>query len=169
MEAIINSAIWRFLGWLPSFILGWIFSPKWLDSKVNIDIRPRHQSVEICQPENPEVVICLEIRNGSHFNLLLDRIVCKFIFGIEICQPIHLKRINIKPGESADVYLTQNIPSAQFSKLPFHYKNNIDRARLELFAEFESKFHKFTSERNLDGIKPKIMNEHLLQDSLQGK
>lgn len=168
MEAIINSTIWRFLGWLPSFILGRIFSPNWLDSKVNIDIRPRHQSVEICQPDDPRVVIWLEVRNGSHFNLLLDRIVCKFIFGAEMCQPLHLERVNIKPGESADVYLTQFISSAQFGKLPFHYKNN-KHARLELFAEFESKFHKFTSKRNLDGIKPEIMNLHLLEEGSGNK
>lgn len=85
MESVLSSVVWRFLGWLPPFLLKRIFSPEWLKNNIYIDIRPRNTSVEIQQPDNPSIRIFLELRNNTHFDIVIDRLILKFIYGAEMC------------------------------------------------------------------------------------
>ena len=151
--------------WLPAFILRRLFSPEWMQQNIYIDIRPRHTSVEILQPDNPKVNIYLEVRNGSHFEIEIDRILLKFIYGIEMANPEHFKREHLKPGESRDIYFTGNIDYNQFLSLPFQHQKNSLHCRLEVLAECNSRIHNFCVERLLEGIKPEVMNSHLLEEA----
>lgn len=162
MESVLSSVIWRFLGWLPPFLLKRIFSPEWLKNNIYIDIRPRHTSVEISQPNNPTVSIFLVLKNNTHFDVVIDRLILKFIYGAEMANPNHFKRELLRPGESRSLHVKGNIAHEQFQSLAFHHHHNSSHCRLEVLAECNSKLHDFCIEKTLEGIKPEIANEHLL-------
>ncbi|MGZ4971865.1 MAG: hypothetical protein ACXWDN_03825 [Limisphaerales bacterium] len=162
MESILSSIVWRFLRWLPPIILRKFFSKEWLAKHIYIDIRPRHTSVEIIQPDSPSVRIYLDIKNNTHFQIVIDRLVVKFIYGTEMATLYHFKREAYKPGEDRWLYLQGNIEHNQFKLLPFQYQHNSRDCRLQLLVEVNSKFHNFSIEKSLEGIKPEIMNSHLL-------
>lgn len=164
MDSLLGSVIWRFFKWLPNFILRRIFSADWMIKNIYIDIRPRHKSVEIIQPDNPRVTIYLEVRNSTHFNVEIDRILLDFVYGGEISNPQHLKRERLKPGETKAIFIKGNIPYAQMKNLAFHHKNNSNYCSLGIIAECNSSLHRFCIEKNLDGIKPEILNSHLLEN-----
>ncbi|TMO46160.1 hypothetical protein CWC24_10650 [Pseudoalteromonas ruthenica] len=163
MESILGSVIWRFFKWLPPFILRRIFSAEWMMKNIYIDIRPRHTSVEICQPDNPRVSIYLDIRNNTHFNVEIDRILLSFTYGTELANPQHFKREYLKPGESRTIYFTGNIDHSRFQGLAFQYQNNFRHCNLGILAECNTRLHKLCIERTLEGIKPEILNAHLLE------
>ncbi len=163
MESILRSVIWRFLNWLPSFILRKIFSPQWLAKNIYIDIRPRHRSVLLSHPDNPRVNIYLDVRNNTHFNIEVDRLITKFTYGIEMASLYHFKRERLKPGEERSIYITGNIDYNQYKSLPFQHEHNSSNVWLEILAECNSKLHNFCIEKKLEGIKPEITNEHLLK------
>jgi len=148
--------------WLPSFILRRLFSKEWLAKHIYIDIRPRHTSVEIVQPDSPFVRIYLDVKNNTHFQIVIDRLVVKFIYGTEMATLYHFKREAYAPGEERWLYLQANIEHNQFKLLPFQYQHNSRNCRLEILAEINSRFHNFSIERTLEGIRPEIMNSHLL-------
>lgn len=162
MEAFLSSIIWRFFWWLPAFILRKLFSKEWLAKNIYIDIRPRHTSVEIIQPDSPSVRVYLDVKNNTHFQIVIDRLIVKFIYGTEMATLYHLKRETYKPAEDRWLCLHANIEHNQFKLLPFQYQHNSSNCRLELLAEINSRFHSFSIERTLEGIKPEIMNEHSL-------
>lgn len=163
MESILGSVAWRFFKWLPSFILRRIFSPEWIMNNIYIDIRPRHNAVKICQPDNPRVTIYLDVKNNTHFNIEVDRILLGFTYGTEIANPQHFKREYLKPGESRTLFLTGNIDHTRFQGLAFQHKHNSSHCSLEVLAECNTRLHKLCVQRNLEGIKPEIVNAHLLK------
>jgi len=163
MESILRSVIWRFLRWLPSFILRRIFSSKWLEKNIYIDIRPRHSSVELYLSNNPIVRVYLEVRNNTHFNIEIDRLIAKFIYGIEMATLNHFKRERLKPGEERSIYITGNIDYNQYKSLPFQHEHNSSNVKLEILTECNSRLHNFRIEKTLEGIKPEIVNEYLLK------
>jgi hypothetical protein len=163
MEPVLSSFIWKAFNWLPGFILRLIFNESWLKKNIYIDIKPRGSSVEIIQPDNPRVRIYFEIRNNTHFNIVLDRLIIKFIYGIEMASPTHFKRELIKPGKQLNLIIYGDIETSRFKSLAFHYQNNSSHCEIELHAEFNSKIMNFSIERRLDDIKPDIMNAHLLE------
>lgn len=163
MESISGNVAWRFFKWLPSFILRRIFSPVWFKNNIYMDVHPRHKSVEIWQPDNPRVNIILDIRNNTHFNVEVDRILLGFTYGTELANPQHFKREHLKPGEGRTLYFKGNIDHARFKSLDFQYQNNSSHCRIEVLAECNTRLHKFCVERNLEGIKPEIANAHLLE------
>ena len=163
MESILGSVIWRFFKWLPAFILKRIFSSEWMKKNIYIDIRPRHTSVEIWHPDNPRVNIYLDVRNNTHFNIEIDRMLIKFIYGTEMATPNHFKREHLKPGEERSIYVTGNIGYHQYKSLPFQYENNSNHCRLEILAEINTRLHNFSVARSLEGIKPEIHNPQILE------
>ncbi len=162
MDTILSSIIWRFLTWLPPFILKRIFSADWLSNHIYIDIRPRHNSVTIYQPDNPSVNIYLDVRNNTHFKIEIDRLIVKFIYGIEMAALYHFKREQLNPGEVREIHIKGNIEYSQFQSLAFQYKEQSSNCRLEILVECNSRLHNFVIEKTLEGIKPDIINEHLL-------
>lgn len=162
MESVLSSVAWRFLSWLPGLLLRRFFSKDWLASHIAIDIRPRHNPVEISQPDSPCVRIYLQVRNNTHFEVVIDRLVLKFVYGGELANVIHLKREIFKPNEDREVFLKGQIDESRIKSLSFHHNNNPDHCGLEILAECDSKISKFTIEKYLEGIKPKVQNEHLL-------
>jgi len=138
------------------------FSKSWLASHIAIDIRPRHNPVEISQPDSPSVRIYLQVRNNTHFEVVVDRLVLNFVYGGELANAFHLKRETFKPNEEREVFINAQIDETRIKSLSFHHNHNPDHCSLEILAECDSKIHKFTIERILEGIKPKVKNGHLL-------
>lgn len=173
MESILSSFIWKAFNWLPGILLRRLFNEHWLKSKIYMDIKPRGIPVEIIQPDNPRVRIQLEIRNDSHFDIVMDRLMIKFMYGIEMAHLTHFKRELIKSGGTLNLSIQGNIDANQFKSLAYYYKEKSRYCALDILSEFNSKIRNFNIERTLDGITPTIMNAQLLDqqnnlDDVQG-
>ncbi len=162
MDGLLSSAIWEVLRGLPGFVFRRFFSLEWLQNHIEIDIRPRHSSVSIIHPQDTSVRVWLVVRNQTHFDIEIDRIVLKFFYGIEMADLVHLRRESFQPREVREIYLTAPIEQSRADKLPFQYQNNSSHCNLQVLAECNSKLHKFRIETKLDGIKPDFLNEKLL-------
>ena len=163
METILNSVIWRALKVLPASILRLLFKKKWMQEHIYIDIRPRHSSVEIYYPDNPKVRLYLEVRNNTHFKVVLDRLCLNFIYGIELAKLFHFKREVLNPGKGTLIVVDGNIDHNQAKKLPEYFQEDASHCYIEVLAECNSRLYNFSIEKNLDGIKPNILNKHLLE------
>lgn len=129
---------------------------------VYVDVASRNSPVEIWQPHDPRVNIRLEIRNGTHFNIEIDRIIMKFFYGAEMANPLHLKKERLKPGEERYISLTGPISHARLQTLKFNHENNSHHCSVHIIAECKSRFREFRIEKDLDGISPKVANVNLL-------
>lgn len=134
-----------------------------IEDLFEIDLRPRHRSVHITQPDNPEVQIYLDVRNPTSKKLVLDRIVAKFTYGVELTTINHLRVEEFEPWEKRFIYLTAPIPKEKADTLAFQYQKSSSNCWLHVYAQCSYDNTTFTFERTLDGIKPSFLNEHLLQ------
>jgi len=132
---------------------------------VYVDIASRNAPVEIWQPDDPRVNIRLEIRNGTHFEIEIDRIIMKFFYGAEMANPLHLMKERIKPGEERYICLAGPISYARLRTLKFNHENNSHHCSVHIVAECKSRFREFRIEKDLDGISPKVANVNLLMAS----
>jgi len=165
MEPFLGSIIWRFFRWLPPVVLRRIFNVAWMRKNIDIDIRPRYSGVDIYLPENPDISVWLVLRNRTHFNVTIDRIILKFYYGVQIADLYYFKREKLKPGEEKEIFIRGNIEYFQFQSFVKQYRNKASDIRLEVLAENESRFHNFNIEKTLDGIRPDITNANLLLES----
>ena len=92
------------------------------------------------------------MKNNSHFNIEVDRLVLKFIYGIEMAKPSHFKRERLNPGETRTIHITGNIEHSQYQSLAYQHHNNYSHCRLEVLAECNSRLHNITIEKTLEGI-----------------
>ena len=45
MESLSTSWLWKLVGWLPGFILGWVFTPERFSNLIKMDVRARYNPV----------------------------------------------------------------------------------------------------------------------------
>jgi hypothetical protein len=163
MEGMLGNALWEVFRWLPGFVFRRFFTVEWLQENVEIDIRPRHSAVSVCQPCNPSVTVYLVVRNNTHFDIEVDRIALKFFYGSEMADILHLRREELQPRETREIYMTASIEQSRADTLPFQYQHNSSYCRLQVLAECTSKLHNFKIETSLEGIRPEFLNEDMLR------
>jgi hypothetical protein len=134
-------------------------------SQFYVDIRPRHDSVQINHPGNATLQVYLDVRNESPLPVVMDRIVAKFVYGIEMATLKHLRRELLEPWEKREIYITEPITKDKIEELPFQYNHNSSNCWLELYVECLAGDSTFQIDKRLDGIKPRFLNEQLLIES----
>jgi len=165
MEYLSITEIWKYLTWLPGFIMKRLFSKKRLADLVIIDVRPRHESVSVNLSNVSSYSIYLQIINMTPFQIELDRAEIDFnCAGISLVSQ-HIKKVTYHPGEIAMLYIKGDIESAKADQIArMHDKN---RSSINLHFEFNCKLHNFVKpQHNLDGVNPEFMNAEIRRKKL---
>jgi hypothetical protein len=136
-----------------------------VSSQFYVDIRPRHDAVQINHPGNASVQVYLDVRNESPLPVVMDRIVAKFGYGIEMATLKHLRREVLEPWEKREIYITEPITKDKIEELVFQYNHNSRNCWLELYVECLADESTFQIDKKLEGIKPRFLNEQLLIES----
>ncbi len=157
MDAVPIGVLWRFLSWLPGFVLRWFFSKRWLADHTRIDIRPRHDPVSVYGGELPQVQFWIIVANRGHFPIELDRLTVEFSFAAVNTQFYKLDRIQLAADSEAEVFVRGVLTGEQAVHIA-KYKDRPQIA-LQLKAEFNSKVHNFAVDTGrLEGINPALSN-----------
>src|ERR1039458_5109318 len=120
MEGVALSALWKLVSWLPGIVLRRFVSKESLISKTRIDVRPRHDPVQINGGEMSEATVWLQIYNNGYFQIKLDRLTAELSLAGAITQLIFLDRIPILPGATQDVLLRGTISPGHIA----HFERN---------------------------------------------
>lgn len=79
MESLSIIEIWKYLKWLPKFILRKLFTKARLADLVLIDVQARHESVQANLGDIASYSIYFQIINMSPFDIELDRAEIEFL------------------------------------------------------------------------------------------
>ena len=157
MEFLSVTEIWKYLKWLPGFILRRLFTKKRLADLVIIDIRPRHQSVTVNLGDVASFNIYFQVINMTPFEIELDRAEIEFnCAGIRL-KSQHIKKTTYRPGEIATLYVEGDIDSAKANEIARHHDKN--KSSINLHCEFNCQLHNFQKpQHNLEGVNTEFIN-----------
>ena len=159
MELLSITEIWKYLKWLPGFILRRMFTKQRLADLVIIDVRPRHQSVRANLGDVASYDIYFQIINMSPFPIELDRAEIEYYCAGTQLKAQHIKKVSYAPGEIATLYISDEINEAKANQIARHFNKNDSRINLHL--EFNCKLHDFTiSQRSLEGVNTEFINSN---------
>jgi len=158
MNEIITSSIWKLFGWLPGFILKRIYPPRRFSELIVIDVRPRHDPVQLNFGEIPHVDVWLQITNRSPFQVELDRVHVVVHYGVGTTDLYNLERVKFGSNTSQDIYV-RGFLTDSYAISGSNQPDDVECSIL-VSAEFNSRitnFGKRTGE--LRGIKPRVINK----------
>ena len=166
MEYLSITEIWKYLTWLPRFVMKRLFSKKRLADLVIIDVRPRHESVRVYLSDVSSYNIYFQIINMTPFQIELDRAEVDFsCVGTKLVSQ-YIKKETYRPGEIATLYIQGDIESAKADQIALLHDKNPSYMHLHL--EFNCKLHDFTkSQIHLDGVKPDFVNAEIRRKKLE--
>lgn len=160
MEGLSITYVWKFLIWLPNFVLRKIFTKEHLADIILVDVRPRYDYATVNLGEVASFDLWLQIINMSPFEVELDRANIKFTCsGVSIKSSV-LKKMILEPGKIEELYVTEAIPDGQANQIARHLDNH--QSTVEMDAEFNCKLHPFSkSTGNLSGLRPRFLNDKI--------
>ena len=141
MEILSITEIWKYLKWLPGFILRLIFSKERLADLVIFDVKPRHQSVRVNLGEVATYDIYFQIINMSPFSIELDRAEIEFMCAGTQLKSQYIKKVEFSPGQIDTLYVSGEIESAKADQIARHY--DVNGSYMNLHIEFGCKLHDF--------------------------
>lgn len=149
--------VWKYLKWLPRFILRKIFSKERLADLVLIDVQARHEAVRANLGEISSYSIYFQVINMSPFEVELDRAEIDFLCaGVSVSKQ-HIKKNVFKAGEVGSLFVTGEIESPKAKQMARHYTEN--RSSISLHCEFNCALHNFTKVcNNLEGVNVHFVN-----------
>jgi len=157
MEILSVIEIWKYLKWIPGFILRKIFSKKRLSDLVLIDVRPRNQAVTVNLGDIASCAIYFQVINMSPFDVELDRAEMDFLCAGTQVSKQYIKKTIFKSGEVGLLFITSEIATPKAKQISHHYKDN--RSSIHLHCEFNCNLHNFTKVcNNLEGIDVHFIN-----------
>lgn len=153
IEGVALSALWKLMSWLPGIVLRRFISKESLVSKTRIDVRPRHDPVQLRGGEIPEATVWLQVSNNGYFQIELDRLTAELSLAGAIIQLFSLDRIPILPGATQEVLLRGALAPGHIAH--FALNRNNGNSSLQVRAEFNSNIHNFSVRTDhLSGITP---------------
>ncbi|MCS4307662.1 hypothetical protein M2404_002002 [Rheinheimera pacifica] len=149
--------VWKYLKWLPGFILRKIFSKERLADLVLIDVQARHEAVRVNLGEIASYSIYLQVINMSPFDVELDRAEIDFLCaGVSVSKQ-HIKKTAFKSGEVGSLYITGEIESPKAKQMARYYNEN--QSSVSFHCEFNCALHNFTKIcSNLEGVNVHFAN-----------
>ena len=157
METLSVIEIWKYMKWLPGFILKRIFSKERLADLILIDVQARHEAVRANLGDISSYSIYFQVINMSPFDVELDRAEIEFLCAGTSVSKQHIKKIAFKSGEVGSLYITGEIESPKANQMARHYKDN--RSSISLHCEFNCALHPFKKVcNNLEGVNVHFVN-----------
>ena len=157
MEILALLEIWRFLTWLPKWILKRIFSEQRMADLVIVDIRPRHERVTVNLSSTPTYELWFQAINILPFEVELDRAHIEFICAGTSLKISHTQKTRFKPGEISEFHITGDIPEGKADFIAQHHDRN--SSSISMNMDFNCILHSFSKQcRNLEGVTPRFIN-----------
>lgn len=158
MDGLSITHIWRFLTWLPKFVLRRIFTKEKLADLILVDVRPRHDYATVNLGDVATFDLWIQIINLSPFEVELDRANLGFTCGGTTVKSYFLKKEIILPGEIKEMYVTESISDGQANQIAKTLDNH--QTTISMDAEFNCTLHSFTKiTGSLTGLRPRFVNE----------
>lgn len=166
MDILSVTEIWKWLSWLPNYLLKKIFNKPRLSELVLLDIQPRHNSVVINLGELPSYTLYFQIINMSPFDIELDRAEIELRLNAARIRTQYIKKIAYESGQVATLLIDGEI-SPEIANVIAKSQHEID-ASITVHCEFNCKLHNFSkSNLLLSGVNPKYVNmRYRRQESL---
>ena len=160
IESIPVKSIWSWAGKIFPFLVRYFYTNKKMADLVYVDIRPRHDPVEVQLGECPSFSLYLQIINLSPFPVELDRANFSFSCGSANTKTSVLEKKVIASGEIASLYLHEEISGDNADQIA-KYAGETEAA-LDGNIEFNCKVRSFAKKiGRLGGINPRYVNVHL--------
>jgi hypothetical protein len=136
--------LWKFIRWLPGFILRWYFPPAKMAQLIYVDMLPRGDSAIVDLGESASFTLNLQVINLSPFSVELDRANFRFWAGGHMLNALILKRQIIAPGEITTLFMREVIPDGHANGIAKSLQvNQNNAAALDGNIEFNCKLHTF--------------------------
>jgi len=160
LEILSITEIWRWLRWVPKFVLKRVFTPNRLADLVLLDVRARHDSVSVNLCEHPTCEIWFQIVNMTPYEIELQSAEFSFMCaGVEI-KVQHIKREVYKSGAVASLHVKADIPEGKANSIAKYLKDN--RSSIDVHCDFSCSIHKFSKvSHQLEGVHVKYINESM--------
>ena len=160
MEILSITEIWRWVRWVPKFILRRVFTQKRLADLVLLDVRARHDSVSVNLCEHPTCDIWFQLVNMTPYEIELKSAeFCLMCAGVEI-KIQHIKRATFKSGAVANLHVKVDIPEGKANSIAKYVKDN--RSSIDVHCDFSCSLHNFCKVAyNLEGVRVKYINESM--------
>jgi hypothetical protein len=132
------------LQYLPGFVLGWIFSKRWLAEHTTFDVGPANEPVEavtIFCGELPYLQLTLNVTNRCHKEVELDRLTVQFTFPGITEEVYYLRRTTVPRRMTVDIFIRGNLASEQMAAIAKQGESSI---KVEVFAEFNCDIQDFS-------------------------
>ncbi len=157
--AFVSTALWRkvsaisgasmlsrsCVSYLPNFLLRRLYKPLSMEKLVNIDLRPRGDSIDMSLGELPAAKIWLQIINHSPFDLELSNMVVELWCGAANIDLNRVESFSIKAHSTSDNVLVKGALTGEqathCSKLA-----ESDYFRIKITAPFKSAFSSFSKD-----------------------
>lgn len=161
MDAISIGAVWRFLTWLPNFVLRRVFTKQRLSEMMLFDIRPRFDPATFNLGKPASYELWLQITNISPFLVTLDQASFKFVFGGVRLESHLLEHLHFPSGETTTFHIDGPINEEQAEHMAQHVDSETG-AHLAGVLEFNCPLHNFSKNTwQLNQIRPRFVNAHL--------
>jgi hypothetical protein len=160
LEGVAYSWGWKFVTWLPGYLLRVWWSKEALAARIRIDLRPRHSPVQInAGPEITRADIWLEVQNSSPFPVELDRMTVTLYLAGSTIDYYHLERVTLRPDSRTEFHVDGYIPPGHIAHYARNYKAASDPVALDIHADFNSKIRNFAVHTGtLTGIQARNIN-----------
>ena len=158
--------IWKYLKWLPKFILRKLFSKERLADLVLIDVKARHEAVRADLGDIASYSINFQIINMSPFDVEIDRAEINFLCAGTSVSKQYIKKSSFKAGEVSGFNVTGEIETPKAIQMARHYKKN--RSSISIHCEFNCSLHDFTKVCNsLEGVNVHFINAEWRESKLE--
>lgn len=170
MEILSIIEIWRYLKWLPKFILRKLFSQKRMGDLIIVDVQARHQAVRVNLGSTASFSIRFQIINMSPFDVELDRAEIDFSCLSTALSKQYIKKVIFKSGEVSSLYVAGDIDMSKANQMANIYKDkdNSYHSSVSVHCEFNCQLHSFTKIcNNLDGVNVHFTNTQRRESNVE--
>ncbi len=166
MEFLSIVEIWKYLRWLPKFILRRMFTKERLADLVLIDVRARHEAVRVDLGDIASYDIYFQVINMTPFDIELDRAEMDFRCAGTIVSKQYIKKTIFKAGQVGSLYISGEVETPKAIQISRHFEQN--RSSISLHVEFNCSLHNFTKVcNNLEGVNVHFMNAEWRKSTLE--
>jgi len=166
MEVLSIVEIWKYLRWLPKFVLRKLFNKVRLADLVLIDVQARHEAVRVNLGEIASYKIFFQVINMTPFDIELDRAEIEFSCVGTTVSKQYIRKKLFKAGEVGSLYIEGEIETPKACQMAQNYKTN--RSAITIHCEFNCFLHDFTKVcNNLEGVNVHFLNENWLEHQLE--
>lgn len=151
------SQAWKYLRWLPRFLLKKMFTKQKLAGMVYFDVQPRYTSARVDLGESASAAIYFQLINMSPFDIELDRADIEFLCAGVKLNIKHIIKLSLLSGEKKVLHVCTDISDAKRKQIAEFSKES--SSSICISSEFNCVLHNFSQHHHsLEGVNVEFSN-----------